>query len=295
MFLLGKIMSKIVGHDGFVLNFVPDLWDSVVKFGKFNYAPLAESYMFKRGIGTTADHLNKFRTLADVATNLIPGFDIDAEELDRNGHSTAKYSAQFAAVAECCINELYSSLDGIRDVIYVVYSSAQGVQKNSTGKLFLKALNNGYGTGFPVELKNILSEACNNWFLQLRRYRTEFAHGSLGSCHKDRETGRICYMHSGLGGASGCLIIEDFIKYINDSFNNVHSLQHKVFEFFYRSLPLESAVVPCGFYQGRIYMREIHPEENLSRNSGICRAVDYEMQCPMKETCEAYEKATKKV
>jgi hypothetical protein len=121
-------MAKIVGHDGFVLNFVPDLWDSAVKFGKFNYLPLEKNYNFKRGIGTTADHLNKFRVLAEVATNLMAGFEIDAMELDGRGYSEAKHSRQFSAVGECCINELYSALDGIRDVIYAVYSSVQGVQ-----------------------------------------------------------------------------------------------------------------------------------------------------------------------
>ncbi len=108
-------MRKPAGHDGFLLSFVPDQWDSVIKFGQFKYQPLEGNRLFARGISATSSHLEKFRVLVEVANDLSQGFEIVRKELDENGYSPAKHSKQFSAIAECCINELYSALDGIRD------------------------------------------------------------------------------------------------------------------------------------------------------------------------------------
>jgi hypothetical protein len=277
-----------------LLSFAPDQWDSVKKFGQFRYQPLEGNRLFARGISATSDHLEKFRVLVEVANDLSDGFEIDRKELDENGYSPAKYSKQFSAVAECCIIELYSALDGIRDVVFAVYSSVQGVQKKSTSKLFSKAKNNEYSAEFPDELNVLLSVAYDDWFLELRRYRTEFTHGSLGSCHKDVETGKISYMHSGLGGNGRSLIIEDFASYISGVYENVLTLQHHVFEFFYKTLPLEPVDVLCGFYTGRAYMRTINPETPLTRDSGTCKSSHYEIQCPIREHCGAYKNSVEK-
>lgn len=131
-------VRKSAGHDGFLLSFAPDQWDSVKKFGQFRYQPLEGNRWFARGISATSDHLEKFRVLVEVANDLSHGFEIDRKELDENGYSPAKYSKQFSAVAECCIIELYSALDGIRDVVFAVYSSVRGVQKNQRVSFFLK-------------------------------------------------------------------------------------------------------------------------------------------------------------
>lgn len=288
-------MRKSAGHDGFLLNFAPEHWNSVTKFGKFNHQLPKNGKLFQRGVQATADHLQKFQVLAELASEISPGFDIDRKELDANGYSHAKYSFQFAAVAECCVNELYASLDGIRDVIYAVYSSIQGIQKKSTGKLFIKAKNMEYGTDFPKELYQALSEAHDNWFFRLRKYRTEFTHGSLGSCSKNDETGKISYMHRGMGDASKALVIEDFVEYINSVYKNVLLLQHHVFEFFYKTLPLEPVTVMCGFYTGLGYTRLIHPESPLTMHSGICKSENYDTPCPIREKCGAYENAKNKI
>ncbi len=78
----------------------------------------------------------------------------------------------------------------------VIYSSVQGVQKISTSKFFSKAKDGGYDEGFLEELNNTLIKAYDNWFLLLRKYRTELTHGSLGACHQNRETKKIRYARS---------------------------------------------------------------------------------------------------
>ncbi len=283
-------MRKSAGHDGFLLAFAPEHWDAVKKFGTFKYKPLQDNFYFTRGISTTSHHLEKFRVLAELGNDLIPGFDHDAKELDSNGYSPAKFSRKFAAVAECSINELYAALDGMKDVIFAVYKDVQGVQKKSTSKLFTKAKSNDYGEGFPDEIKELLAAAHDDWFLRLRKYRTEFTHGSLGSCSKDRDTNKISYMHTGLGEATKALVIEDFIDYINTTYKNCLLLQEEIFEFLYRELPLEPTQVLCGFFTGLGYMRSIQPDNELTIHSGICKSAHYDTQCPIRENCGAYQR-----
>jgi len=286
-------MEQLVNQDKFLINFVPEQWDAVTKFRKFKYIPLEDNKLFKRGISTTEEHLSKFRTLAEIANELIPKLEIDKLELKKDGYTSAKYSRQLSAIVECNINELYSSLDGIRDVIYSVYSDIQGIQRRSTSKLFSKAKDNLYPNNFPIELNKFLTEAYNDWFIKLRVYRTEFTHGSLGSCSQDDKTSKISYMHSGLGKNQKALIIDDFILYINDTFKNVLLLQHNIFEFLYNTLPLESTLTLCGFYKGLAYMRFIEPENNLTFNSGLCRSLEYSSPCPLKDKCGAYSNTIK--
>ncbi|MFB2734655.1 hypothetical protein [Shewanella mangrovisoli] len=289
--VLGGVMRKSAGHNGFLLAFAPEQWDAVKKFGTFKYKPLQDDFYFKRGISTTSHHLEKFRVLAELGNDLLPGFNLDEKELDSNGYSPAKFSRKFAAVAECCINELYAALDGIKDVIFALYKDVQGVQKKSTSKLFTKAKSNDYGEGFPNEITELLTEAHDNWFFKLRKYRTEFTHGSLGSCSKDRDTNKISYMHVGLGESNTALRIEDFIEYTNATYKSCLLLQEKIFEFLYRTLPLEPTDVLCGFYTGLGYMRSIEAEEVLTVHSGVCKSAHYDTQCPIREKCGAYKRA----
>ncbi|EIT7146360.1 hypothetical protein L2778_004236 [Vibrio vulnificus] len=281
---------KLGGHEKFLLMFAPEQMNAVQKVGLFPCSNLDDERKYRAGIKATADHLEKFITLAEVANDLAKGFEIDRLELEEKGHTPAIYSRKFAAVSECCINELYAALDGVRDVIYGVYKSVQGVQKKSTSKLFSKASQKQYGERFPVELNNLLSTAYNEWFCQLRTYRTELTHGSLGSCSMDHETKKISYMHSALGSGSNSLIIEDFVEYINNVYVYVLTLQERVFDFLYSALELSESRVLCGIYQGRAYMRSIQPVENLSVHSGSCMSVNYPAPCPLKEQCGAYSK-----
>lgn len=245
---------------------------------------------------STNEHLEKFKVLADIGNDLFQGFEIDRQQLEERGYSPASYSRKYAAIIECCINELYASLDGIRDVLYYIYADVQGMQKKSTSKLFTKAKNGQYGDGFPLELISWLSEAHDQWFLELRKYRTEFTHGSLGSCSKNDETNQVSYMHVGLGSANQALIIEDFVSYTNDIYSNIIELQNNIFSFLYENLnsQLESSKVLCGLYQGRAYMREITPEKILTFNSGKCESTQYEVVCPMSETCGAFKQVKTK-
>ena len=230
-----------------------------------------------------------------VANELSKQLDYDREELDRTGYTPGTYSKKYAAVIECCINELYSSLDGIRDVIYATFQGIRGVQKKSTEKTFRNATNGNYGQEFPEELVKILRIANNDWFYILRRYRTEFTHGSLGSCYKNLEENKISYVHQGLGSDRRALVIEDVVGYINDVYKKCLDLQAEIFEFFYDYLTLRPTRTLCGFYKDRAYMREASPERPLTFHSGICLSSHYEVECPLKDECGAYANAVGRI
>ncbi len=284
-------MSQPVVSEKFLLKFVPERFGAVERFRLFECESLSQNKTFRRGVATTADHLQKFKVLSDIANELSTQLDFDRQELDRSGYSSGTYSNRYAAVIECCINELYSSLDGIRDVIYATFQGIKGVQKKSTGKTFRHATENSYGPDFPVKLVDILKRANNDWFYKLRKYRTEFTHGSLGACHKSPGDNKISYVHQGLGVEGKALVIDDIVSYINEVYGKCLKLQDEIFEFFYDYLTLKPTKTLCGVYKSRAYMREVTPDRPLTFHNGICLSVHYEVECPLKGKCEAYANA----
>lgn len=284
-------LSERAVSSKFLLKFAPENLGAVERFRLFECESLSQDKTFRRGIATTADHLQKFSVLAEIANEISKKLDLDREELDRTGYTPGTYSNRYAAVIECCINELYSSLDGIRDVVYAAFKGVKGIQKKSTEKTFRNAAEDNYGEGFPEALSEILKKANDDWFYILRRYRTEFTHGSLGSCHKDPEDNKISYMHRGLGKDNKALVIDDIVKYINAVYEECLQLQAEIFEFFYDYLTLKPTKTLCGIYKGLVYMREVSPERPLTFHSGVCISKQYEVECPLKDKCGAYAKA----
>lgn len=289
-------MRKSAGHDRFLLSFIPENWDAAKVFGTFPCKGVSNQKLFKRGINSVRDHLEKYRTFAGLANKLIPGFEVDREQIESDGFSPAVHSKEFAAVVESCVCELYSALDGVRDVIFTVYNDVQGVQKKSNEKLYRKAFDNEYGENFPSELNEILSKVYKEWFKNFRGFRTEMIHGSLGSTSMDHETKKIRYFHQGMGGNGNSLIMEDFVAFISDLYVKVLSHLNEVFGFLYRSLPLSPTSVVCGIYKGRFYERLVEPDVPLKNESGYCVARQWfdnlkEFKCPLLSECKAYERS----
>ncbi|MHC9510023.1 hypothetical protein [Kangiella sp. M94] len=288
-------MKTLAGSTQFLIKFTPEQWSSATKLRHFTYAPLKDNKYYNRSIMTALDHFQKYKTLADLLNESLLKMDIDHQEVNETGHSPAIFSKRAAALIECCLNELYASLDGIRDFMYWVLKDRkiQGMQKKSTSKLFTKAKEGKYCSNFPKELTILLVDAHDEWFQQLNKYRTEFTHGSLGFCSKDQKTKKICYIHPGLGNPSRALVINDVIGYLNKTYQYCFNLQESVFSYFYQNLSLEPATVVCGFFQGLTYQRKIEPNKDLSFNSGECLSINYQTKCPLSDNCEAYLRAKK--
>jgi hypothetical protein len=86
-----KLPQPVVSEK-FLLKFAPERLDAVERFRLFECESLSQYKTFRRGITTTADHLQKFTVLADIANDLSIQLDLDREELDRAGYSPGTYS-----------------------------------------------------------------------------------------------------------------------------------------------------------------------------------------------------------
>jgi len=216
------------------------------------------------------------------------------QELEANGYTPASRSREYAAVVETLICELYSVLDGLRFSVYWLFRNYRGVQKKSTSQLFSRATSAEYSPKFPKEIQKLLAEAYGDWFLQLRRLRTELTHGGVGNCHMDKKTHIVSYMNPSLGTQDRAYVIEDVVSVVSGLANSVFRLQHNIFEYLYIQLEQVETTQFCGIFKGRMYMRKVLPEPNLNRGSGKCASshwfsVEKELFCPLAAECPAYK------
>ena len=276
--------------------FAPSTWSAIERFRKFVGPPFKSERDLRKGVNTTAGHLHKFEVLAGLANKLAPTLAEDNAELEERGHTPAARSKEYAAVVETLICSLYSAIDGIRLAIYGVYKGIAKVQKGSNGELFENAHDKKYGAGFPEPIRVALAEAQADWFPTLRKYRTELIHGEVGSCHLDKASGNIRYMHTGLGSAARAMVIEDIVAELVRLHKAVYCLAESVYGYLYRQLDQITHRTVCGFYKGRMYEREVTPEPDVSFQSGVCRSLSWfenqpGYECPLRTCCGAYARA----
>lgn len=160
-------------------------------------------------------------------------------------------------------------------------------------KLFRRAAEGYYRTEFPEPVKQALSSAFCTWYPELRRIRVEVSHGNIGSCHIDSSTGRIVYMHAGLGTDQRALVIADLEAKLTEFSVHVGELVDCVFEFLCSKLESVEVQLPCGVFRGRLYERCVGYSDNLDFNSGACYSKRWfenepEHLCPMRSKCGAY-------
>jgi len=294
-------MSKIneAGIPGFNttfhLMFAPDRWDWSAKFVHFVGVAGHMDREAIKGANTYIDHHQKFIVLAGLANRIISDLKRDGEQFARLGSSDQRYHREFCALLEVLIAELYSSLDGIRRLIFSVYRNVQAVQNESTQKLFGRAHKKAYGAGFPLELNDALSRAYETWFPSLYRIRRELTHGQTGHCHLDEKSGKITYFHEGLGSPQRSFVIEDVLTEVETWRRGVHELKECVFRHFYLKLEQKPMFQVCGFFRGRCYQRFVIPSPNLSFGDGYCDSRKWfdkqpEFLCPLHNRCGAYDR-----
>jgi hypothetical protein len=280
----------------FGLMFVPERWASVSKFRQFMGPPFKVDRELITGTNAAELHLAKFSVLAGLANRLKGQLAEDQAELAEKGHTPANRSKEFAALIEALFCGLYSVLDGVRRTLFSAFQNVRGIQNGSTERLFRRAREHKYGPEFPEDIRQILASAYDTWFPRLRSIRTEVTHGEIGSCHLDATTGKVFYMHVGLGTQTQALVIEDIIEELNQKAQSVSALVEAIYqELFSRLEPLERRV-PCGIYKGRFYERVVAPSSDLSVQSGRCASLmwfdkEAEYLCPLKHSCTAYQRS----
>ena len=283
----------------FHLMFAPERWDWSAKFTHFVGVAGHFDREAIKGANTYIDHHRKFMVLAGLANRIIPDLKHDGEQFAKQGSSDQRYHREFCALLEVLIAELYSSLDGIRRLVFSVYRNVQFVQNESTQKLLSRAHKKTYGTGFPLELNDAFSHAYETWFPGLYRIRRELTHGQTGHCRLNEDTGKITYFHDGLGSPQRSFIIEDVLTKLETWRQGVHELKECVFQHFYLKLEKKPMFQMCGLFKGRCYQRLVIPTPNLSFGDGYCGSREWfdklpEFLCPMREQCAAYNRSSEK-
>lgn len=276
-----------------VRTFAPELWGQVDIFNSFYSGTYSLSPDARKAVLGIKSHFQKALTLRDVALKILPNLAMDEEELRTKGFTSASNSNEFSVVIEEVFTELYSSVECARKVITNVYKRTRRI-KDSTRKLFLSIKENQLGDDFPSELKAAILSA--EWFDDLLAIRDELTHSDIGSCHRNQETGKVSYMHTGLKRKGSPLIIEDILQKCSDLIEGVNQFLGRVFAFLNASLENTSISQLCGFFFGRAYMRTLTLEPRIDYNSGICASRswfdnDSSYRCPFTDSCGAYQRA----
>ena len=282
---------------GTVRMYAPEEWGTLEKFSKFYGTTHTFSKTGKRALSGTTNHFRKADTLRNLAHKIVPELALEAKELDENGFSEGISSAELSAVIEAIVLELYASLDCTRKVITEIYAKYQGVP-DSTRKYFQNIQKGKIDPEFPEQLVLAVTEA--SWYTGFRIIRDELTHLDSGSCSKDRETGKVRYMHSGIKINGKPLIIEDIFEKIDQSFNEVNQFIGRVFAYLYSSLKDEATTQLCGIFGGRAYTRTVTPSQAIDFHGGVCSSYKwFELEgnptCIFAEQCGAYKNANKSV
>lgn len=288
-------MGSSVQEPSLHLTFAPEHWTAPGKFLRFIGPPFVVSRQLNDAVRSCAEHIDKYETFATLASELQSKLALDREELDRDGHTPATRSRQYAAMVEVLVCELYSMLDGLRYSLFAIYRRCRGVQQKSTSQLFSKAAAGGYGSDFPEDLRMLLAAAYADWFPELRRLRTAFTHGGLGLCSLSRDGDCIAYMNASLGDTATAHVIPDIVTHVNHLADGVFTLLRAVFGYLYSQLEPVPSDQPCGVYRNRFYMRKVAPTSDLNHNSGVCTSRAWfdeepDFRCPLANTCEAYHR-----
>lgn len=284
------------GHDRFLLAFAPEQWTPIDRFRKFFGSPFKSSRPLTLAMNACSGHIQKFSILASLANRLQQGLSEDEQELRREGYSPVLRSQEYAAVVESLVCELYAALDGLRGALHYIYRDVQGIQNKSTKKLFEKAQAHSYGVGFPEEINRLLAQAGNSWFPRLRTLRTELTHGGVGSCHKNKDSQKIFYMHEGLGDSQRAYVVDDITAEVNTFARGALGLIQDIFNILYSQLDQNESFQVCGIYKGRIFQRMAAPEVPPKNTMGRCHSFSWfeneaGFECPLRAKCSAYKRA----
>ncbi len=276
---------------GTVRMYAPEQWGTLEKFSRFYSGTFSFKETGKRSVSGSINHFHKAVTLRGLAIKLTPNLDADEEELNKHGYSYAINSMELSAVIESIILELYSSLDCSRKVITEIYAKYQGIP-DSTRKYFQNIKKGKVDNNFPEQLAIAVTEA--SWYDEFRMLRDELTHHDTGSCHRDRDTGKVRYMHGGIKTKGNPLVIDDIFEKIEQTFSDVNQFVGRVFAYLYTQLNDKPVLQYCGIFGGRMYTRHVSPSEAIDFHGGICDAkkwfdLEENPTCIFANECGAYK------
>lgn len=276
--------------------FAPEQWGTLEKFSKFYSETFQLKKSGQRSVSGAINHFHKCLILKQLALKLVPNSDLDEAELEQNGYTNATNSKELSAVIESSILELYSSVDCTRKVITEIYSKEYQGVPNSTRKYFDNIINGKIDDKFPEQLLIAVKET--DWYDELRKLRDELTHLDTGTCHKNKETQKVSYMHSGFSIDGKALIIDDIFLKLEQHIAGVNQFIGRIFSFLLSQLEDKPVLQLCGIFNGRMYTRHVSPFEAKDFHSGTCDAkkwfeLDENPSCIFVNECGAYKNANK--
>lgn len=274
--------------------FAPERWGTVDYFAKFYSTTYQFSAVQRRAVSGVSAHFNKAQYLLALAHKLKPNLQIDAAELEQNGYSAIHNSHELGTVIEAAILELYAVLDCTAKVIHAVHGKTTRGLKDSTSGLF-KNIGKAEGS-IPDAIRKAILDA--HWYNQILLIRSEITHLMPGSCHLDRDSDFVRYMHTGLLAQGKPLIIDDVFGWLDTLIVSINRFIGLVFHHLSAKFDDKPIHEICGMVQGRLlhrYIRPTYPAEKITFDSGECGAwVWFEKPenptCPFTEVCGAYER-----
>lgn len=276
--------------DCIVIAFAPDRWGKLERFQRF----YAGTYLFDRdtqqALSGAANHLHKAPILLQVAREHAAKLPEDRAQLEKHGFTPAQRGKELSALIESILLDLYSSIDCTRKIVTFIYRNERGV-KQSTRKFFQAVAEGDVADTVPAEIRDAFASA--HWYMDFRRMRDALTHSDIGSCHLDEKSGKVFYMHTGLGTNNKALVIEDIFAHIEELVTYINQFMGKVFHCLNGTLKDDEVRQICGIFGGRVYSRWVRPSEAKDFNSGRCDAFkwfekDENPNCPLMRECEAY-------
>ena len=280
-----------------LLHLSPQHWGEVERFTQFWSTTYSFDRMTQKRLHGVIGHYRKARYLFQLAERLIPNLALDDKQVEEHGYSPAHNSKELAAIVESVLCEQYSVLDCCRHVLREVFPNHRGIKK-STRSTFQNAHKGQLDDKVPAPVREAL--ACTKeWYPSLLRLRDEVTHSNIGSCYGNSETGKVRYMHDGLGTPGKSLVIEDVFADMKMYFDRINELLGVIFRELNRTFDDKPIGLMCGIFGGRFYERVVRPSEAVDTNGGMCESykwfdLEENPDCPLKDGCQAYARAKEK-
>lgn len=275
-----------------LIYFAPDKWGTLEKFQKFCAGTYKFPKYIHRALSGSASNFCKANILLQMAVAHSPKLKEDKTQLREHGYTPAQCAKELSALIEAILLNLYSSIDCTRKVVTYIYKGHRGV-KDSTRKFFKAIQDCTVSETVPAEIRNAFMEA--HWYTDFREIRDHLTHSDIGSCSLNERTGKVFYMHAGLGTEMKALVIEDIFAYMEALSTSINKFIGKIFNHLNETLDDVEVWQICGIFGRRIYTRWVRLSEAKDFNSGRCDASKWLEKsdfpdCPFMQKCEAFEK-----
>ena len=208
-----------------LLMFTPDRWGQVTRFRQFWSSTYELGIHAQRALAGVESHFEKSVTLGVLARKLQPNLNLDNQQLNERGLTSANNANEIATVIEAAILELYSTIDCTAKVLREIFGEKTRGFKGSTRGLFQNV--SSMSGSLPEAIKQAIQGA--DWYWELLRLRDELTHLATGSVYLDQATNRVRYHHFGLKRDDGPFVIDDIFEWLDRMTEEVNRFLGTIF------------------------------------------------------------------